>query len=66
MGVLSAEYAPSPSMQDEIDRLGGDEGAYETLLPGESTTGRVVFELPEDMSPVEAEIAHVPAKITFK
>lgn len=66
LGVLSAEYAPSPSMQDQIDRLGGDVGAYETLLPGESTTGRVVFELPEDMSPVEAEIAHVPAKITFK
>ncbi len=66
LGAQSDEYAPRPSTQDEVDSLGGDEGAFEALLPGESITGRVVFEIPEDMTPVEADIAYVSAKIAFE
>ena len=33
-GINAKEYAPRPSTEDEINALGGGEGAYETLLPG--------------------------------
>ncbi len=65
LGARSEEYAPSRSTKEEVNRLGGDEGGFQTLLPGEWTTGRVVFEIPKDMTPVGAQIAYVPAKITF-
>jgi len=65
VGINSEEYDPRPSTQDEIDTLWGDAGAFETLLPEESTVGRVVFEIPADAKPVDAALAYVPAKVTF-
>jgi hypothetical protein len=63
LGVQAAEYAPRQATQEELGRLSGDAGAYRTLLPGESVTGRVVFAVPTDARPLEANLAYVPAKI---
>lgn len=62
-GVQAAEYAPRRATQEELDRLWGDAGAYKTLQPGESVTGRIVFEMPTGARPLEADLAYVPAKI---
>lgn len=66
LGVLSEEYAPRPATQEEIDRLWGDAGAFETLLPGESVTGSVAFEIPADATPIEADLVYVPAKVALE
>ncbi len=63
LGAQAADYAPRPATLGELDRLWGDAGAYKTLLPGESASGRIVFELPTDARPLEADLAYVPAKI---
>jgi hypothetical protein len=56
-GVLSEEYNPREATDYEIETLIVDSGGYEELLPEESTIGRVVFEIPEDETPVEASIS---------
>jgi len=66
VGVQSEEYAPRPATQEEIDRLGGDAGAYKTLLPGESVAGSAAFEIPADAAPVEADLVYVPGKIALE
>lgn len=58
VGVLSEEYNPREAT-NEVETLIGDSGGYEELLPEESTVGRVVFEIPEDETPVEARISGV-------
>ena len=64
-GVHSEEYKPRKATAEEIDALIGNSGGFEHLLPGESVQGRVVFEIPENMTPVEAKIASVPYIIEF-
>jgi hypothetical protein len=59
VGVHSEEYNPRKATDYEIETLMGDSGGYEELLPEESTIGRVVFEIPEDETPVEASISGV-------
>jgi hypothetical protein len=58
-GILSEEYNPREATDYEIETLIVDSGGYEELLPEESTIGRVVFEIPEDETPVEASISGV-------
>lgn len=65
VGVHSEEYAPRPSTEEEVGSLLGDAGGFETLLPEESVTGRVVFEIPTDAEPVEATLRYVPAKVAL-
>lgn len=64
LGVLSEEYEPRLSTQEEVESLGGS-GAFEDLLPEESVRGRVVFEIPEDEEPVEIELRQVPVSIAL-
>ena len=59
VGVLSEEYNPREATNNEVETLIGDSGGYEELLPEESTVGRMVFEIPEDETPVEARISGV-------
>ncbi|GAI78544.1 unnamed protein product [marine sediment metagenome] len=55
-GIHSEEYKPRKATAEEIDTLIGNSGGYEDLLPEESVKGCVVFEIPEDAMPVEADI----------
>lgn len=65
-GVNADEYAPRPSNEDEIATLAGDSGAYETLLPGERVRGGLVFEIPADLRPVEADLSSVFPLVVFE
>lgn len=51
--------------RSEIETLVGNSGGYEKLLPEESTIGRVVFEIPENAMPIEAEIIYLQPLIRF-
>ena len=64
-GIDAAAYTPHPATDDEIKALGGDEGAFETLLPGESVTGRLIFEVPESAVPLEARIPGLAGPFSF-
>lgn len=64
-GIHSEEYKPRKATAEEVDTLIGDSGGYEDLLPEESVKGRVVFEIPEDATPIEAKIASIPYMIEF-
>lgn len=64
-GIYSTEYSPRKATENEINTLGGDSGAYIKLLPGESVSGRVVFEIPQEAIPYDAQFSHVPLKILF-
>lgn len=64
-GTWAEEYNPRKATEAEVNRLVGDSGGYEDLLPEESTTGCVVFEIPADAMPIEANIAYVPFLIKF-
>jgi len=56
-GVASLkDYSPRKSTKEEIGEFIGDSGGYEHLLPGESTTGRILFEIPKGATPTEAGI----------
>lgn len=65
VGIHSEEYKPRKATDDEVKTLIGDSGGYEDLLPEESIIGCVVFEIPEDETPIEASIVHVPPLIKF-
>lgn len=65
IGIHSEEYNPREATEAEVNRLIGDSGGFEDLLPEESTTGCVVFEIPADAAPIEASIAYVPLLIKF-
>jgi hypothetical protein len=64
-GVWSEDYNPRESTKQEVETLIGDSGAFENLLPEGSTVGRVVFEIPEDETPIEASIVYVRPLIAF-
>lgn len=64
-GIHSEEYGPRKATEEEIDMLIGDSGGYENLLPRDSVKGCVVFEIPEDATPIEAKIASIPCIIEF-
>ena len=64
-GARTEEYSPRWSTDEEVQNLIGNSGAYEELLPGESVEGCVVFEIPEDVIPLEASLVYVPALIQF-
>lgn len=67
-GIASLEnegYTARSSTKKEIDELIADSGGFEELLPGESIIGRIVFEIPENQNPVEANIAYVLPLIVF-
>jgi len=59
LGIHSEEYKPRKATEEEIKTLIGTSGSWKDLLPGESTVGCAVFEIPEDEEPVEASLAHV-------
>jgi len=63
VGIHSEEYDPREATDYEIETLVGDSGAFEELWPEESIVGRVVFEIPEDETPIEASISGVPYPI---
>lgn len=65
LGVHSEEYKPRLATDEEVKTLVGDSGGYEDLLPEESVAGRVVFEIPEGETPVEASIVYVPPLIKY-
>ena len=64
-GINAKEYTPRPSTDDEINALGGGEGAYETLLPGESFKGRLIFEVPDNVVPVAAKVTGLAVAFSF-
>jgi hypothetical protein len=66
LGVHSEEYKPRKATAEEIKALIGDSGAYEDLLPEESTEGCVVFEIPQDQTPIEASVVYVSPLIKFE
>jgi len=66
VGVLSDEYNPRKAAAEEIETLIGDSGGYENLLPEESVVGCVVFEIPEDTRPVEANLVRLPYTISLE
>lgn len=45
--------------EKEVSELIGSSGGYEELLPGETTVGCAVFEIPKDEEPVEIKISGV-------
>jgi hypothetical protein len=65
LGVSSEEYKPRKATNEEVEKLIGDSGGYEDLLPEESVKGCVVFEIPEGQTPIEASIAYVPPLIKY-
>jgi hypothetical protein len=65
VGIHSEEYKPRKATDKEIKTLIGDSGAFENLLPEESTVGCVVFEIPKDETPIEASIVYVPPLIRY-
>jgi hypothetical protein len=66
LGVHSEEYKPREATNEEIKTLVGDSGAFEDLLPEESTVGCVVFEIPKDETPIEANIIYVTPLIRYE
>lgn len=64
-GTLSQEYDPRMTTEEELNTLLGDSGGYEELFPKESTVGRIVFEILEGETPIEASIKWVPYLIKF-
>ena len=65
-GINSEEYNPRESTDEEVNELVGDSGGYENLLPEESVKGCIVFEIPEDQTPIEASIAYVYTLINLE
>lgn len=65
VGIHSEEYKPRLSTDEEVKTLVGNSGGYEDLLPEQSITGRVVFEIPKDETPVEAGINYVLPLIKY-
>ena len=66
VGGINAEvYNPRSSTDDEIKALGGGEGAYVALLPGGSIKGRLIFEVPENVVPVAAEVSGLAVAFSF-
>jgi hypothetical protein len=65
VGVSSEEYKPRKSTDSEIKNLIGTSGGYEKLLPEGSIVGSVVFEIPENETPIEASIVYVPSLIKY-
>jgi len=55
-GMYDKKYMPRESTEIEIKRLIGKSGAYEKLLPEESTLGCWVFEIPKETTPVKLSI----------
>lgn len=65
LGVHSEEYNPRKATSEEVNTLIGDSGGYERLLPEQSVTGCVVFEITEDATPIEASIVYLPLLVRF-
>ena len=53
------EYNRRESTEEEVEALIGNSGAYEKLLQEESVRGCVIFEIPKDLTPTEANINHM-------
>ena len=51
--------------EKEVSELIGSSGGYEELLPGKTTVGCVVFEIPKDEEPIEIKISGVPSIISL-
>lgn len=62
-GIHATEYNPVKATGDEVRLLGGDSGGFARLLPEESVTGRVAFEIPQEAVPVEILLTGVPVPI---
>lgn len=56
LGVHSKEYKPRRATAEGMETLKGDSGGYEKLMPEQSVVGCIKFEIPEDATPVEADI----------
>lgn len=66
VGVLSDEYQPRKSTEDEVEKFIGREGSLTELLPEETIIGCAVFEIPEDQIGIEITLSHVPYKINIE
>ncbi|MBI4332446.1 MAG: hypothetical protein HY673_14330 [Chloroflexi bacterium] len=60
-----ALYRVHESLPGEVAVLGATTGGSVKLLPGQTADGRVIFEMPAEMSPVEASLSRIPERITF-
>ena len=65
-GLSSKEHKPRTATIDETRDLMGKSGAFKQLLPGESTEGNVIYEIPADTNPIEATLVYVPYLIEYK
>lgn len=58
VGTSSEEYNPRESTEEEVANLEGDANCPFTLLPEESDKSCVVFEIPQDETPVEVDLSY--------
>lgn len=56
LGVSSDEYKPRRATAEEMEALIGHSGGYEKLMPEQSVVGCIKFEIPQDATPVEADV----------
>jgi len=64
-GIWAEEYSPQESTPQEIQELIGVSGGFVNLLPEESVTGCVVFEIPADQIPLSVQLTGVPPVISL-
>ncbi len=65
-GIWAEEYSPRESTPQEVQEfVGGSSGGFVNLLPEESVTGCVVFEIPEDQVPLSVQLSGVPPIISL-
>ena len=64
--IHAPRYIPSASSDYEISVLPGMSGGFNTLLPGQSIEGSIVFEIPNNAMPVTATIPNIDEIISFK
>ena len=65
LGVYSVDYQPRRATAEETSLL-GHSGAFEKLLQEQTTTGRVLFEVPKDFAPASVRLARVRAQIVLR
>lgn len=66
VGILSDEYQPRKSAEEEVEKFIGQEGSLKELLPEETILGCAVFEIPEEQTGIEITLSYVPYKINIE
>ncbi len=62
-GDAAATYSPVTSWPPEVTDLGGSDAGGVKLQPDYGVQGRIVFEIPEEMTPVEATVASMKLRL---